>query len=77
VNSIVLRLGVGRVSVRAQGAATATVSVRRFSPKFSTLGTVQPHGSAVLTVTADRAPDPWHLQVQSTAPVRICGLAGA
>jgi hypothetical protein len=77
VNSIVLRLGVGRVSVRAQGAATATVSVRRFSPTFSTLGTVQPHGSAVLTVTADRAPDVWHLQVQSTAPVRICGLAGA
>ena len=76
-STITLRLGVGRVTVSALGANPVAISVRRFAPSFSALGAVQSRGSAVLTVLADRASDPWHLRLQSSGPVHICGLASA
>jgi hypothetical protein len=74
-SAVVLRLPPGRVSVSA-GAAPVTVSVRRFAPTATTLGTIGAHGSATLAVFRDRAPQAWHLQVQSLAPVRVCTLSG-
>lgn len=72
-STLTLRLDPGRVSVTA-GAAPATISVRRFAATFTALGTVQTSGSATVSVSRDRAPQPWHLQVQSFAPVRVCTL---
>jgi hypothetical protein len=66
----------GRLSVTA-GGAPATVSVRRFAPSFTALGTVRARGSATVSVSPDRAPQPWHLQVESLAPVRVCTLNAA
>jgi hypothetical protein len=71
--TVMLPLNPGRVSVTA-GGAPATISVRRFAPAATALGTVQTGGSAILSVIRDRAPQPWHLQVQSAAPVRVCTL---
>ena len=70
-SSVTLRLGPGRVLVSARGAAVA-LAARRFSPTPVALGTVRPGGAGVLTVAADRSPLPWLVQLQSTAPVRVC-----
>jgi hypothetical protein len=75
-STFALELGSGRVSLGA-GAAPVTVSVRRFAPAFTALATVQAHGSAIVSLYRDRAPQPWHLQLQSLAPVRVCTLSGA
>ncbi len=71
-----LELAPGRVSVTA-GAAPVAVSVRRFAPVYRALGTVQAGASATVSVSGDRAMAPWHLQVQSNEPVRVCTLGGA
>jgi hypothetical protein len=70
-----LELNPGRVSVTA-GAAPVAISARRFAPAFTALGTIQPRASATLLVSSDRAPQPWHLEVQSTDPVRVCTVGG-
>jgi hypothetical protein len=73
-SSLALRLNPGRMSVTAGGAPVA-ISVRRFAPTFRALGTVQTRGSGIV-VSRDRATEPWHLQLQSVAPVRVCMLGG-
>jgi hypothetical protein len=73
VASATLRLGPGGLSVKA-AAAAATVLFRRFSPTFTTLGTVSARGTAVVTIRRDAAPDSWYLQLSSIAPVRACTL---
>jgi hypothetical protein len=75
-STLALQLRPGRVSVTA-GAAPVTVSVRRFAPGYMALGTVRARGSAIVSVSRDRAPQPWHLQVQSLTPVRVCTVSGA
>ncbi len=74
-STLALRLKPGRALVSA-GVAPVTISVRRFAPAFTALGIVLARGSAVVSVSRDRADQPWKLQVQSTAPVRICTLGG-
>lgn len=61
-----------RVSI---GDAPATVSFRRFGQFFQPLGALAPHAQAELLIGADLAPQPWHLQISSTAAVSVCGLA--
>ena len=74
-STVSLELNPGRVSVAA-GAAPVAVSVRRFASAFTALGSVQPRGSATVSVSGDRAPQPWHLQIQTTDPVRVCTVSG-
>ncbi len=74
-SSLTLRLRPGRVLIGA-GAAAVTLAVRRFSPTPITFGSVRPQGEGVVTVAADRSPLPWLMQVQSTAPVRVCTVGG-
>jgi hypothetical protein len=73
-STVTLVLAPGRVSVRAAGAP-ATLSVRRFSPTYATVGKVRSGAAAALAITADRASEPWHLQVQSSRAVRICTVS--
>lgn len=73
-SSIALQLPPGHVSVSTRGAP-ATLSVRRFAPALTALGTVQPNGSAILSVSRDRTPQPWVLGVQSAAPVLVCTVS--
>ena len=56
--------GPGAVSV-SDVRASATVSVRRFAPAFSALGTVRPGETGIVSVRRDAATQPWHLQLQS------------
>jgi hypothetical protein len=63
------------VSVSA-GAAPVAISVRRFAPTPTALGTVRAGGLAIVSVFRDRAPQPWHLQIASMAPVQVCTLSG-
>jgi hypothetical protein len=71
--AVTVAAGSNAVSVRGSGAPT-TVSVSRFAPAFSPLGTVVTGGTAVVLVRHDAATEPWHLQVQSPSSVRICAL---
>jgi hypothetical protein len=72
-NSVDLRLPTGGLQLHT-GDAPASVSVRRFADQFSSLGTVASHASGVLDVKADLAPQPWHVQVVSSAAVTACGM---
>jgi hypothetical protein len=74
-SSVTLQLTPGHVSV-STGPAPSTVAVRRFSTAFTRLGMVRPRGSAILSVSPDRAPQPWHLRISSSAPVRVCAVSG-
>jgi hypothetical protein len=73
-STLSLTLEAGRVSVSA-GVTPVAISVRRFAPAFTALGTVQARGSALVSATRDRAPQPWHLQIQSLARVLVCTLS--
>lgn len=76
-SALTLRTGPGRVSVRT-GDAPATLSVRRFAPAFTALGTVQSGGAATVSVSGGQVQQPaWHLEIRSVGPVRVCGLGGA
>ena len=65
--------GPAAVSVTA-AAAPATVSFRRFAATFTALGTVRPGRTGVVLIRRDAATEPWELQLQTLAPVRICAL---
>jgi hypothetical protein len=65
--------GPAAVSVRGSGAPT-TVSIRRFSPAFTPLGTVAAGGGAVVPVRRDAATEPWQLELQSLSSIRVCAL---
>jgi hypothetical protein len=73
-STLTLRLAPGRVSVRAVGAP-ATLSVRRFSPTYATVGRVGSGAAAAVAIIANQASEPWHLQVQSSGSVRICTVS--
>jgi len=57
------------------GQAPAGVGYRRFGTTFQPLGTVGPGAQAELRIGPDLAAQPWHLQVSSSAPFSVCGLA--
>jgi hypothetical protein len=73
IASVSLNVAPGRWSVSATAAPT-TLSIRRFAPTFTTLGTVAAGSSATLTVRPDLASRPWYLDVSSIAPVQVCAL---
>jgi hypothetical protein len=72
-STLAVQLNPGRVSVTA-GATPVAISVRRFAPVFTALGTVQARASATISVSSDRATQPWHLEIQAPDPVRVCTL---
>jgi hypothetical protein len=49
------------------------VAVRRFGFEFHPLGTITSSHPIRLSLARDTAPQPWHLQLQSTSPAVICG----
>jgi hypothetical protein len=65
--------GAEAVSVTT-AAAPATVSFRRFAATFSALGTVRPGRTGSVLIRRDAATQPWELQLQTLAPIRICAL---
>jgi len=65
--------GPAAVSVTT-GAAPATVSFRRFAATFTGLGVVRPGRTGVVLIRRDAATEPWQLQLQDIAPIRICTL---
>jgi hypothetical protein len=69
--SVTITLPPAGVSLR--GTAPVTVSVRRFGQLLHPVGTVGGGSSARLTVLADSAAAPWHVQLQSSGPAVICG----
>jgi len=71
--SIQLTVGAAGVVI---GASTqqVLVGVRRFSSTFGALGTIAKGARDVLSIRPDLAPEPWHVELASTAPLRACGL---
>ncbi|HEV3128983.1 MAG TPA: hypothetical protein VGY32_08365 [Solirubrobacteraceae bacterium] len=69
--SVTITLPPSGVSLR--GTAPITVSVRRFGQLFHPVATLQGGASARLSVPADQAATPWHVQVQSLGPAVMCG----
>lgn len=65
--------GPAAVSVTATGAPVP-VSISRFAPAFTALGTIAAGASAVVLVRHDAATEPWHLQLQSLSSIRVCAL---
>jgi hypothetical protein len=58
----------------AQGPAA--VSVRRFAATFppTPLAALEPGGSGILRIGADRAPQPWHVRIAPQGRVTACGV---
>jgi hypothetical protein len=52
--------------------APAVISLRRFASTFAPLGTLAPGHAGRLLIRGDEAPQPWHVQVASSATIRIC-----
>jgi hypothetical protein len=72
----VLRLPPAGVLIHNAGAAPVGVAIKRFGEAFTPLAGAVPHGAAELTVAPDSSSILWQFQVSSTAPLRICSLAG-
>jgi hypothetical protein len=73
-SSFELTVPPGGVALAAQSGA-ATISVRRFATQFQALGTLAGGASAVLRITPDLAPQPWHVQITSSGAATACALA--
>lgn len=52
----------------------ATVAYRRFGDAFQGLGVLQPGGAVDLRISADLAPQPWHLQIVPSGRTTLCSL---
>jgi hypothetical protein len=66
----------GPVLITDRGTSPTTLSVRRFGEDFITLGApLEARHGDELSIPTDRDNTPWQLQVQSTSPVMLCGLA--
>ncbi len=67
----------GGVIVRDRGAGTTSFAIKRFGDPFVPLaGTAAPHRAVMVTVRSDSAPAvPWQLQVTSSSPLSVCGVA--
>jgi hypothetical protein len=61
------------VRLTAQGGP-ARVGVRRFGDSFEPIGRVAPSAPVVLRLPGDRAPQPWHVQVEAAERASVCGL---
>jgi hypothetical protein len=69
--SVTITLPPSGVSLR--GTAPITVSARRFGQLFHPVATLQGGASARLSVPADQAAAPWHIQFQTVGPAVMCG----
>jgi hypothetical protein len=70
-----LTLPSGGVVIRDEGAASASLALRRFGDSFDAIA--QPaaaHSAQLLTVPADAAGVPWQLQLASTSPISLCAV---
>jgi hypothetical protein len=76
--SPVLSVPAGGAIVHASRGSGARVSLRRFATESFPLyaGHLAPGAAGVLRIPADRAPQPWQIEVGSARPVRVCGGAG-
>ncbi len=61
------------VVFESRPGASVTVQARRFGDRYVTLLASGPSGT--LTTPLGTAGDPWHLQVISTGPTRICSIS--
>jgi hypothetical protein len=66
-----LTLPAGGLLLEVHGAP-ATLQLRRFATAFEPLGTLEPDQPALLRIAPDRAPQPWHLEVQVAGQLRLC-----
>lgn len=57
--------------IRAAGGGV--VAVRRFGPQFHPLGTITAARPIRLALARDSAPQPWHLQLQTSTLAVVCG----
>jgi hypothetical protein len=65
----------GGVALRDEGAASASLSVRRFGEAFDPLPSqVGPRSAAVLAIPPDSAAVAWQLQIVSASALEVCGL---
>jgi hypothetical protein len=68
-----LTLPSGGVVIDAKGGTS--LALRRFGESFVPLSTEDgAHSSKVLSLSTDAAPNPWQLQVASSARVVVCGM---
>lgn len=61
------------LSLRTTGGE-ADIAYRRFAAAFQGLGVVKPGIPVEMKVTADLAPQLWHLQITPAGPTRVCSL---
>jgi hypothetical protein len=73
-NSFEVTVPPGGVVLADQGSA-ATISLRRFAAKFQAFGMLAAGASALLRITPDLAPQPWHIQITSSSATTACALA--
>jgi hypothetical protein len=62
----------GGVRLRATGGPSS-IAIRRFADAFQPLGTIRPRGLFALEIAADRAAQPWHIELRPTAGAVACG----
>jgi hypothetical protein len=66
----------GGVAIRDEGDSPVTIGYRRFGESFDPASApVMAHSQARLSLAPDAAAVPWQLQVNSTSPLAVCGLA--
>ena len=68
-----LDLPAGGVTMRPTGSARTELQLERFSSSFPVSIGELVRGVNVLRIPADRATQPWKLEVDSAAPVVVCG----
>jgi len=68
-----LGVAVAGVGLRAAGAV-ATVGIRRFADGFHLVGALEVSRTAAVRIGADRARQPWHIRIQTSGFVSVCGL---
>jgi hypothetical protein len=70
-------LPIGGVSIRDQGAGSASIALRRFGEAFIPLSTqVASHSIAALSIPSDTAQRSWQLQLSSPSLLSVCGSPG-
>ena len=61
----------GGLLIRAGGGGM--VAVRRFGQELHQLGTIAPDRPVRLSLARDTAPQPWHVQLQTSSRALLCG----
>jgi hypothetical protein len=68
-----LTLPSGGVVIHDEGAAPATLALKRFGETFDSVsGQVTSHSVGVLSPSPDGAPNPWQLQIASSSMLIVC-----